>query len=393
MIIHCCAGSEAALRCSDFSNETESESDVSAINEDAGSETILPAVCDVQPFPSADLTGSISDAVSGETTNINLAEDDSTHLHSETLHFEDEYSSSFVPSKSDDDCTQSVVNSQISKNLKKYACQADLRILVSGSCEDSNSLKKNGPQGAEDDTILKSRDSDAQESENAAASWSITESESDLSPESDSDSDSEGSCSCGDSTHSCSGDDKSEESDSESSESESESDSSSDGSQETGSGSDSHSSSGENTHGSDCDQRDETDPNDKMTDSDSDWSHSCCCCVCEECCKQESDSDVCCDSESYSSSDEDTTDSDYDGDNEDDDDSMNCQPAPRIASQYSNKTLRLIRVQSVGLVVMAVSKAEEDSVSRRKSVEASSSLQMLKRLGKEVSFNRVPCNC
>ena len=238
---------------------------------------------------------------------------------------------------------------------------------------------------------------DTQESEGATVSsdseWSITESdtESNLSSESDSDSDSDGSCSCRDGTHSCLDDDKSEKSDSESSETESECDSSSDGSQETGSDSDTHSSCGENTHGSDCDEGDDTDPNDKMTDSDSDWSYSCCCCVCEECCKQESDSDGCCDSESYSSSGEDTTDSDYDGDDEDDDDSVNCQPASRIASQYSNKTLRLIRVQSVGLVVMAVSKAEEDSVSRRKSVEASNSLQMLKRLGKEISFIRVPC--
>ena len=63
-------------------------------------------------------------------------------------------------------------------------------------------------------------------------------------------------------------------------------------------------------------------------------------------------------SESYSSSGEDTTDSDYDGDNEDDDDSMKCQPAARISSQYSNKTLRLIHVHNVGLFMMAVRKAE-----------------------------------
>ena len=77
---------------------------------------------------------------------------------------------------------------------------------------------------------------------------------------------------------------------------------------------------------------------------------------------------------------------DYDGDDEDDDDSVKCQPAARISNHYSNKTLRLIHVQNVGLVVMAVSKAEQDSVSGRKSVETSSSLQMLKRLGKEISF-------
>ena len=76
---------------------------------------------------------------------------------------------------------------------------------------------------------------------------------------------------------------------------------------------------------------------------------------------------------------------DYDGDDEDDDDSVKCQPAARISNHYSNKTLRLIHVQNVGLVVMAVSKAEQDSV-RVLDVETSSSLQMLKRLGKEISF-------
>ena len=111
-----------------------------------------------------------------------------------------------------------------------------------------------------------------------------------------------------------------------------------------------------------------------------------CCCSCEECCNHESASDVCYDSESYSSSGEDTTDSDYDGDNEDDDDSVRCQPAGTISRQYSNKTLRLIRVHNVGLVVMAVSQVDQDVVSGRKSVEASSSLQMLKKLGKEISF-------
>ena len=107
----------------------------------------------------------------------------------------------------------------------------------------------------------------------------------------------------------------------------------------------------------------------------------------------ESDSDVACDSERYSSSGEDTTDSDYDGDDEDDDDDslVKCQPAARITSQYSNKTLRLIHVQNVGLVVMAVSKSDQDCAGGRKGVETSTSLQMLKKIGKEVSFNRVPC--
>ena len=152
----------------------------------------------------------------------------------------------------------------------------DLRISVTDGCEESHSLK-NGPSGSEDDTTVKSRDSDTQDSEGAAASsdtsvWSVTESESDLSSESDSDSDSDGSCSCGDGAHSCSGDGETDESDSDSSETESESDSSSDGSQETGSDSDhdSHSSCGEDTCSSDCNERDETDPNDRMTDSDSD---------------------------------------------------------------------------------------------------------------------------
>ena len=105
---------------------------------------------------------------------------------------------------------------------------------------------------------------------------------------------------------------------------------------------------------------------------------------CEECCNHENDSDMCYDS----SLGEDTTDSDYDGDDEDDDGSVKCQPAAKISGQYSNKTLRLIRVQNVGLVVMAVSQADQDCVSGRKSVEASSSLQMLKKLGKEI---RVAC--
>ena len=72
------------------------------------------------------------------------------------------------------------------------------------------------------------------------------------------------------------------------------------------------------------------------------------------------------------------------GKSSDDDGSVKCQPAARISSQFSNKTLRLICVQNVGLVVMAVSQADQDCVSERKSVEASSSLQMLKKLGKEI---------
>ena len=136
-----------------------------------------------------------------------------------------------------------------------------------------------------------------------------------------------------------------------------------------------------------------TETNNMMTYSESDsCSCSSCCCSCEECCNHESDSDVymCYDSDSDTSSGEDTTDLDYDGDDEDDDGSMKCQPAARISNHYSNKILRLIRVQNVGLVVMAISK---DSVSGRKSMEASSSLQMrmLKNLGKEIYFKRVPC--
>ena len=211
----------------------------------------------------------------------------------------------------------------------------------------------------------------------------------------DSDSDLGDSCSCGDTAYYSSDDDKIDESDSDDSEPESEfeSDSSSDqidGNQRIGSDSDSHSS-GENVHSSDCGESSDE------ADYDSCSCSSCCSCSCKECCNHESDSEVCYDSESDSSSDENTTDSDYDGDDEDDDESVKhwkCQPVTRISSQYSNKTVRLIRVQNVGLVVMALSKADQDSsfsVSGRKSVEASSSLQMLKRLGKEISFKRVPC--
>ena len=135
---------------------------------------------------------------------------------------------------------------------------------------------------------------------------------------------------------------------------------------------------------------------DRISDSDSDsCSCSCCYCSCEECCSHESDSDVCYDSEDYSSSDEDTADSDYDGDDEDGDDSMICQPAARITSQDSNTTLKLIRVQNVGLVVIAVSKSDLDSRSdsERKSVEESGSLQRLKRLGKEISSAFLKLTC
>ena len=154
---------------------------------------------------------------------------------------------------------------------------------------------------------------------------------------------------------------------------------------------DSHSSCDENTHNSDCDEifNDETDSKDRMTDSDSDsCSCSSCCCSYEECCSHESDSDVCYDSESYSSSD-----SDYGGDDEDDDDGVMCQPAARITGQYSNMTLKLIHVQNVGLVVMAVSKSDLDSDSGRKSVEGSGSLQRLRRLGKEISSALLKLTC
>ena len=101
---------------------------------------------------------------------------------------------------------------------------------------------------------------------------------------------------------------------------------------------------------------------------------------------------MCYDSESDSSSGEDTTDSDYDGDDEDDDDSIRCQPAARISSQYSNKTLKLICVQNVGLVVMAISKVEQDSISGSKSVEVPSSLQNAQEARKRnlLQFKHVP---
>ena len=251
-----------------------------------------------------------------------------------------------------------------------------------GSCNCNENVRNDSDCEESDSRMIKSEDS--------SCSFNKCQSQ-----ETDSDSDSGNSCSVGD---------KSDENDSDGSVMEPESDSYSEssdnecGSQQTGSDSESHSCA-ENVHGSDCDKSDETNSNDEITGSDSDsCSESCssCCCSCEECCNRESASDEYYDSESDSSSGEDTTDSDYDGDDEDDDESLpkssKCQLLSGISSQlYSNKTVRLIRVRNVGLVVMAVTKVSQGSEGRRDSVEASSSLQMLKRLGKEISFKRLPC--
>ena len=287
---------------------------------------------------------------------------------------------------SDDGITESESDFCSHDQCKSEETDSDGDLSGSYSCNDNAHSSHCDRSEENDDRMRESEDSSCSHGKK-------------ISQEADSDSDSSDtvSCNCGERLH-CSDDDKSDENNSDGSTTESESDSCSDDEcrrQQTGSDSDSHSSCGENAHSSDSDESDGS--NGRMTDSDSDTcSCSNCRCSCDDCCNHESDSDVDYDSEGDRSSGEDTTDSDYDGDDEDDDESMKhskCQPVTGISSQFSNKTVRLIRVKNVGLVVMAVAKeVDQDSTGGRNSaVEASSSLQMLKRLGKGISFKRISC--
>ena len=167
--------------CSVSSDEIgDSNADLSAVNEDAESESVLAAVYAAQPSLSTDLTRSIGDAITEYSTNIHLTAD-FTGLHSEIFRVEEFCSSpkfNNPTSESDDDCMNSVVDSQ---NGMMTECESDLNSCdldkhLTTDSEGSSSICSENAQNSESDESEES-DGSLTESETDDSSCSTEESQ------------------------------------------------------------------------------------------------------------------------------------------------------------------------------------------------------------------------